>query len=241
MKILLFISLFFFEVCNAQLFIINDKDGYTNVREEANQNSKINGRIIENQVFAIDSYLQDEENKSNDWIAIKFPTNIDKKSNFLKFEGEEKTGYVHKSRLVELENLQKFEKIEVNSNKVIHQNNDTEVVIETQAFKRPDHKISQSDKGFYLIDGDKAFPYYGGETTEIKSIVFKSKDKTFIFPKKSFKNLLMVNAENTSIYRGNNDESYLVFDAGDGADSYNIIFCIKGHKLFSRTITSTIP
>lgn len=241
MKILLFISLFFFEVCKAQLFIINDKDGYTNVREEPNQNSKIIGKIIENQVFAIDSYVQDEENKSNDWIAIKFPIHIDKKSNFLKFEGEEKTGYVHKSRLVELENLPKFEKNEMHPNKVIHQYKDVEVIIETQAFKRSDHKISQSDEGFYLIDGEKAFPYYGGETTEIKSIVFKSKDKTFISPKNFFKNLLMVNAENTSVYRGNNDESYLLFDAGDGADSYNIILCIKDYKLFSRTITSTIP
>lgn len=241
MKLLLFISLFYLQVCQAQLCIINDKDGYTNVREKASQNSKIVGKIIENQVFAINSYIQDEEIKSKDWIAVNFPIHTDKKSTFLKFEGDEKTGYVHKSRLVELETLPKFEKNEMHPNKVIHQNKDVKVIIETQAFKKSDHKIIQSDKGIYLIDGEKAFPYYGGETTEIKSIVFKSKDKIFVFPKNSFKNLLMVNAQNTSVYRGNNDESFLVFDAGDGADSYNIIFCIKDYKLFSRTVTSTIP
>lgn len=55
MKLLLFISLFHLQVCQAQLCIINDKDGYTNVREKASQNSKIVGKVIENQVFAIDS------------------------------------------------------------------------------------------------------------------------------------------------------------------------------------------
>lgn len=228
-------------ICHAQLFIIHDRDGYSNVREKADQNSQIIGRIIDNQVFAIDSYIQDEENKSKDWIAIKFPISIDEKSKFLKFEGEEKTGYIHISRLVALENLPKFEKKELNSDKVIHRNKEVEVTIETQTFQKSEHKITQSDKGFYLIDGEKAIPYYAGETTEIKNISFKANNKTFVLPKNSFKNLLMVTAENTSIYQGNNGESYLVFYAGDGADSYNIIFCIKNDQLFSRTITSTIP
>lgn len=140
-----------------------------------------------------------------------------------------------------MKNLPKFEKNELNSDKIIHHSKEIDITIEIQAFKKSDHKIIQSDKSFYLIDGEKATPYYGGETTEVKSIAFKSKKMTFVFPKNSFKNLLMVNAENTSVYKGNKGESYLVFDAGDGADSYNIIFCIKDNKLFSRTITSTIP
>ena len=45
MKILLFISLLFAELYQAQICIINDNDGYTNVRDKANQNSKIIGKM----------------------------------------------------------------------------------------------------------------------------------------------------------------------------------------------------
>ncbi|WDF46520.1 hypothetical protein PQ459_16660 [Chryseobacterium sp. KACC 21268] len=241
MKILLFISLLFTEVYQAQLCIINDKDGFTNVREKPYQNSKIIGKIVENQAFAIDSYVQDEENRSKDWIALKFPVNINKKSDFLKFEGDEKTGYIHKSRLVELESLAKFETTEVNSNKTIHHQKEIEVVIETQAFKKSEHQITQSDKGFYIIDDEKVFNYYGGDTTEIKNITVKSKNKTYNFPESSFKNLMGIEVTNSVVYNGKKSELYIVFNAGDGGDSYNIIFCLKDNKLISRTITSTIP
>lgn len=241
MKILLLIFLFFFQVSKAQLCIITDKDGYTNVREKSNQYSKIISKVTDYQAFAIDSYVQDEENKSQDWIAVKFPINIDKKSSFLKFEGGEKTGYIHKSRLVELETLPKFEKTELNLNKVIHHHKDTEILIETKSFNKSHHKITQSDKGFYLIDGEKAVSYYGGDSTEIANIIIKTKNKSYKLPNDSFKNLMMTDAKNALVHIGNKGELYIVFYAGDGADSYNIIFCIKENRLFSRTITSTIP
>lgn len=241
MKILLLISIFLFDVCHAQLCIIDDKDGYTNVRQKADQNSKIIGKIIEVQAFAIDNFVEDEENRSKDWTAIKFPTNIDKNLTFIRFEGEEKTCYIHKSRLVELETLPKFEMTEANSSKVIHHYKDLKIEIETQVFKKSDHKITQSEKGHYIIDGKKAFPYYGGESSEIKSIKIKSKNQTFDFPKIAFKNLMMTIAKNTAVYKGNKDEFYIVFNAGDGADFYNIIYSIRNNQLISRTITSTIP
>lgn len=241
MKILLLISLLFAEVYQAQLCIINDKDGFTNVHEKPNQNSKIIGKIVEHQAFAIDSYVQDEENKSKDWIAVKSPINIDKKSEFLKFEGEDKTGYIHKSRLVELESLPKFENKELNPNKVSHQKKDFEIIVETRAFNKSKHKITQSDKGFYNIDGEKVFNNYGGDTTEIKNITVKSKNRTYNFPKSSFKNLMGIEVTNSFVYNGKKSELYIVFNAGDGGDSYNIIFCLKDNKLISRTITSTIP
>ncbi|MCD9854889.1 hypothetical protein LUD75_09245 [Epilithonimonas sp. JDS] len=241
MKILLFISLLFAEVYQAQLFIINDKDGFTNVRQKADQNSKIIGKIMEGQAFAIDSFVEDEENKSKNWTAVQLPTNVDKNLTFIRFEGEEKTGYIHKSRLVELETLPKFEINEVNPNQVTHYYKDFEIEIETQVFRKSDHQITRSEKGHYIIDGKRAYPYYGGESPEIKSIKIKSKNQIFEIPKIAFKNLMMTNARNTTVYKGNNEELYIVFNAGDGADFYQIIFCIKSNQLISRTITSTIP
>ncbi|MNT68531.1 hypothetical protein D3C72_2067720 [compost metagenome] len=92
-----------------------------------------------------------------------------------------------------------------------------------------------------MIDGEKAFTYYDGDTTEIKNITVKSKNITYNFPKITFKNLMRIDAKNSVVYSGNKGELYIVFNAGDGGDSYNIIFCVKDNRLISRSVTSTIP
>ncbi|ENA1795709.1 hypothetical protein ABF176_002556 [Flavobacterium psychrophilum] len=241
-KNIFFLLILLPKISIAQLSICYDNDGYTNIRKSASINSKVIGKIIEGQVFAISTYTQEEENKSTDWVAISFPlTNNLNEKDFLKFDGEENEGYIHKSRLVELEDLPKLKMIEIDSNKVFHSDQDIEILIETQKFKESNHKIIKTKEGVFLVDGIKAYPYYGGETTEIKNIILKANDNTFSFPIKYFKNLFMVNASNTKAYKGTKGEYYLVIDAGDGADYYNIIYCLKNNNIFSMTVTSTIP
>ena len=240
--VLFFVIAFQASISRAQLSICYDRDGYTNIRQLPGINSKIIGTIVEGEVFAIASYTQDEENKSADWIAINFPTGNSKSvENMIKFSGEEQLGYIHKSRLMKLEDLSVLKRKEINSSKLIHQDEVLEVTIETQTFLPKDHKIVQQKEGNYLIDGQNAFRYYGGETTEIKSITLKSIDKNQIFSPTTFKNLFGVSALNTKVYKGKKNEYYIEFDAGDGADSYNIIYCWKNDKIFSMTVTSTIP
>ncbi len=225
----------------AQLSVCYDDDGYTNIRKSPSKNSKIISKIIEGQVFAIAAFEQDE-NKSKDWVAIDFPkTNNTSEKDFLKFDGDENVGYIHKSRIVNLEDLPKLTKTEINSNKVVHSNKDLQITVETQIFTASNHKIIKTKEGSFLIDGKKSYPYYGGNTTEIKNITLKTKSNTYTFPKKSFKNLFMVNATNSIVYMGKIGEYYLEFDAGDGADGYNIIYCLKNNKVFSITITSMLP
>ena len=225
----------------AQLAICYDDDQFTNIRQSPSFNSKIIGKIIEGQVFAISAYKQ-EENPTSDWFAISFPkTSNSSEKEYLKFDGEENTGYVHKSRLVKLENLKKLKITEINKNKVLHKEKDFQVSIETQIFKKSEHKIIRKKDGNYLIDGEKSYPYYGGNTTEIKSITLKNKNSTYTFPKKSFKNYFMIDAAYSTVYKGTKEECYLAIDAGDGADGYSIVYCIKNNTIFSMTITSTLP
>lgn len=65
-----------------EIFTINDPDGYTNVREEKNSKSKILFKINEGEEFKVLS-------KKGDWWEIEF---------------NEKTGFVHKSRIIPVEN-----------------------------------------------------------------------------------------------------------------------------------------
>lgn len=241
-KTILFLLVFFPKVSIAQLSVCYDSDGYTNARKLPSIKSKVVGKIIEGQVFVLATYTQ-EENKSADWIAVNFPLiKNSSMKNFLKFDGKESVGYIHKSRLVNLEDLPKLKTTEISSNSVFHSNEYLKILIETQVFKKSSHKVIQTKTGFFLVDGKKAYPYYGEETiTEIKNITLKTKNKTYSFPKESFKNLFRVNVSDTNVYKGNKGEYYLVFDAGDGTDGYNIAYCLKNNTLFSMTITSTLP
>ncbi len=65
-----------------EVFTINDPDGYTNVREEKNNKSKILFKINEGDEFKVIS-------KKSDWWEIEF---------------NDKTGFVHKSRIISVEN-----------------------------------------------------------------------------------------------------------------------------------------
>ncbi|MFD2908077.1 hypothetical protein ACFSX9_04940 [Flavobacterium ardleyense] len=227
---------------NAQLCIIYDKDGATNVREEASIRSKVIGKLFEGQVFAISSYIEAEVNQSKEWIAVNFPLEKNaKEKKFLKFDGEEKVGFVHKSRLVELDELPVFERIKEQKNKAIHAFNEVQITIETQTFNDANHKIVRDKYGSYLIDGEVAYTYSEGTNIEIKSISMQSKNETFVIPNTAFKNLFMVDASRTEVYIGKKNEYYIVFSAADGSQSYNIIYCLKDNQLFSMTVTSVIP
>ena len=225
----------------AQLCVVYDADGFTNLREKPSIKATVLGTIIEGYAFAIASYYQDE-NRSKEWVAINYILKKNaKETSFLKFDGEEGLAYIHKSRLVLLESLPVFDKTIISDNKVVHAHDGVQITIETQIFKQSSHKGITKKEGLYFLDGQRLYPYYGGDGVEIKSIAVKFNDKTYHFPKTAIKNLLMVNASYTDVYIGKKGEYYLVFDAGDGADGYNIIYCLKNNKLFLMTITSTLP
>jgi hypothetical protein len=65
-----------------RLALINDSDGYVNIREKPDRSSAIVGKIIKNKIFL---YTPD---CFNDWWLI------------YTLDGSEKLGYVHNSRIL---------------------------------------------------------------------------------------------------------------------------------------------
>lgn len=87
------------QVVLAQVAIIQDPDGFTNVRSEANANSKVIYKINEDQVFWID-YV--EGNHEGDWIPVFVP-----KNKYSQYDSPNDVihGFVHKSRILTLDKL----------------------------------------------------------------------------------------------------------------------------------------
>lgn len=79
---------------NAQSYaIIQDSDGYTNVRKEGNAKSAIIGKIYSDDIFSLG--YEEASSKKTDWIKIY---KMQEDGSFLE-------GYVHTSRILPLSSL----------------------------------------------------------------------------------------------------------------------------------------
>src|SRR5947209_4526150 len=108
-------------VSSAQLAVIRDKDGYTNIREKPSLESKVLGRIYEGDIFY---YWEDKD--AADWVGVGHEIGLDKMSqkerehylNTIKANGNNIniSGFIHKSR------LRTFDKMtEIKSNREFQQ------------------------------------------------------------------------------------------------------------------------
>lgn len=238
----LILILFFLSfTANAQLSTAYDEDGYTNIRQTPSVKSKIIGKILEGQVFKI-NYFFEEENKNTEWVKIEFPINPDPKINdYIKCLGTNEEGFIHRSRIRNLEDLKQFKVNKINSYKVELKESGFTVVIETKPFNKSTHKIKHFNNRT-TIDNEIPWGYFEHfETTEIKSISVKKDSVTYIFPKNSFSNLYHISTEFAQVAIGNKNEIYITIIGGDGSDTYNAIWCIKNNKIFSMTVVNAVP
>lgn len=89
-------------IATAQVAIIQDKDGYTNVREKPNGQSPIIHKLYNNEAFWYD---YEEGHDTNEWIPIYIPKNaFSLNSTELSYI----EGFIHKSRLQPLDKLQAY-------------------------------------------------------------------------------------------------------------------------------------
>ena len=154
MKIsLIFLSLtFFIQNLNSQLAVIEDPDGFTNVRQEPNGNSKIIYKLLESEIF---SYF--EGNSKNGWIEVSISKN---KFDLYCYEsGNYLIGYIHESRFQPIENLPKYK------------GNNFTFQYDLQKFYAGDKIIEKEGNWVKKINGRSFYGTDGGlPTTEINGI-----------------------------------------------------------------------
>lgn len=237
---ILALNLFFVSaMSNAQLSIVYDKDGFVNLRQKPN----VKGKIIEGQVFSISPFY-DESTPKSDWVKVWLPINPDLKvKDFIKYKDINEDGYIHKSRILSLDELKDLKIINENSKKVSFKNNNLQVYIETKIFDKTQHKISKSKAAEIVIDNDLHVWGFQNQIPkiELKTIKFVKDGKTYIFPKEAIFGLYELDLELTKLYLGQKEEIYLVMSGADGSESYEAIWCLKDNKIFSLTLMQIIP
>lgn len=223
---------------NAQdLAIIYDKDGFTNVHQSASVNSPIIGKIKEGQVFCISPFNDDLKNK--EWFAVWFPIKPQSDiKDFIKSDDTNQDGFVHRSRITFLAELEKVLAKQLSDDKFIFKAQEFELSIET--------KVDQSKQETLGNSARETDPEQWGRCgvmpiNEIKSVSVKTKAGVYYFPKNAFSKLYEINLDQTEVYIGKQKEIYLAVSGADGSDSYDAIWCLKNGKLFSMTVMQTIP
>jgi hypothetical protein len=213
-KIFLLTAALSVQLSFAQFAKIVDKDGYVNVRENADANSKIVGKINSDEIV----YIFEADNKN--WANVS-------------------NGYVHNSRLKYIQTYQAVPPTVRDASKAIFKSGNIKVNIVSGKFN-----FKENEQDFTsTLSGDfyKEQQVWGLDGTIPKthylSITAQVGDKTIQIPAKEIENLFQVNNKSTKCYYDRiNDILYISMLNSEGAGTYVALFTIEKGEYKGRTL-----
>lgn len=218
-------------LCNTQsLFcqygIVDDKDGFVNVRRGPSINDKIidtfhNGKIL---------YFLDLEDQKSEWLDCAYSR-----------DKSESGGYIHKSKIKFINSFKKIKPI-LTKTEISFSNENTKILVRVEAFIAKNHKLKwykndpedkNSNSWLALINGleihgaDGTIPRekYGKSTIKYKGESAILPTETFYNPNKEYHELF---------WDDKIDTYYLTTSNGDGAGAYVAIWVISMGKVIKR-------
>lgn len=213
-KIFLLAATLIAQLSLAQFAKIVDKDGYVNIRENADANSKVIGKINSDEIV----YIFEPDNKN--WANVS-------------------NGYVHNSRLKYIESYPSVPPAVRDANKAVFKSGNIKVSIVSGKFN-----FKENEKDFTsTLHGDfyKGQQVWGIDGTIPKShylsITAQIGDRTVQIPSKEIENLFNIDNKSTTChYDRINDILYISILNSEGAGSYAGLFIIEKGEYKSRIL-----
>jgi len=235
------ILMLFAFTAKSQLAIINDPDGFVNVRKERSPGAGIVDRLYTGQVF-----LFYTENDKDEWIDVDFDNNSLKFYNqiYIKKYPKHISGFISRSRLMPLENLPhkkltKFNRT-LSASQAILKVDSTVLIIKTRQFNNKGHYIHHA-KGSTIVDKiDDKLPIGvdgGLPSVEISVFSLNINNKAITIPRTSFTDIYQPNIKNLNIYSDKKGNIYLYMPGNsDGAGAYDVVWIVNSSKLVCRYV-----
>ncbi|MCT2561685.1 SH3 domain-containing protein [Chryseobacterium herbae] len=228
-KIILLAAALGFQFSLAQFAKIVDKDGYVNLRKEADGKSDIVGKINSDEILYI---FSPEDNKN--WLNADY---TDK-------NGKNLSGYIHSSRVKFIESYESVPAVSINENKAVFNSKNITVTIESEPFNYKENKkyFSTTDyKDYKVEDKFKGQQIWGTDgtipQTHYQSISVKIGGKTLQIPPKEIENLFNINTESAACYFDSEHETlYINMVNSDGAGGYAVLFTIENGAYKGKTL-----
>jgi len=213
----------------AQFAKIVDKDGYVNIRKNADAKSDIAGKVNSGEII----YVYDHDESSKNWLMIDYPV---KNRDLI-------SGYVHHSRVKYIESYSRVPSVSVNENKAVlaSKNIKVEIIAEPFIYKENKKYFSSSRQEIQIGDLYKGKPVWGTDgtipQTHYKSVTVKIGNNTVEIPPAEIENLFNVNTEFTECYFDSENETlYISMVNSDGAGGYAVLFKIEKGKYKGKTV-----
>jgi len=202
--------------------VINDKDGYVNVRKEKSVHSKVLKKLDNNTLIFV---LEYDKAYYGNWIYA------------------DNEGYIYNDRVKWIEKLPKIAKGITKGNTIVFEGKEIQVTLSTEKFDKSKHSFKYHKEYRDIIEKIDGKPFWGTDGNmpkrEYKSIEVKIRGKQVSIPQSAYNDLYesyLYTEFNSVHYDKDNDILYIVALNGDGAGAYMVCWQIekgvyKGRKV----------
>jgi len=202
--------------------VINDKDGYVNVRKEKSVHSKVLKKLDNNTLIFV---LEYDKAYYGNWIYA------------------DNEGYIYNDRVKWIEKLPKIAKGITKGNTIVFEGKEIQVTLSTEKFDKNKHSFKYHKEYRDIIEKIDGEPFWGTDGNmpkrEYKSIEVKIRGKQVSIPQSAYNDLYesyLYTEFNSVHYDKDNDILYIVTLNGDGAGAYMVCWQIekgvyKGRKV----------
>ena len=202
--------------------VINDKDGYVNVRKEKSVHSKVLKKLDNNTLIFV---LEYDKAYYGNWIYA------------------DNEGYIYNDRVKWIEKLPKIAKGITKGNTIVFVGKEIQVTLSTEKFDKSKHSFKYHKEYRDVIEKIDGKLFWGTDGNmpkrEYKSIEVKIRGKQVSIPQSAYNDLYesyLYTEFNSVHYDKDNDILYIVANNGDGAGSYMVCWQIekgvyKGRKV----------
>ena len=202
--------------------VINDKDGYVNVRKEKSVHSKVLKKLDNNTLIFV--FVYDKADDGN-WIHPDYE------------------GYIYNDRVKWIHNFPQIAKGIAKGNTIVFEGKEIQVVLSTEKFDKSKHSFKYHKEYRDVIEKIDGKLFWGTDGNmpkrEYKSIEVKIRGKQVSIPQSAYNDLYesyLYTEFNSVHYDKDNDILYIVANNGDGAGSYMVCWQIekgvyKGRKV----------
>ena len=202
--------------------VINDKDGYVNVRKEKSVQSKVLKKLDNNTLIFV---LEYDKAYYGNWIYA------------------DNEGYIYNDRVKWIHKLPKIAKGVVKGNTIVFEGKDIQVALSTEKFDKSKHSFKYHKEYRDIIEKIDGKPFFGTDGNMLKeaykSIEIKIRGKQVSIPQSAYSDLYEPNLYtdlNFVYYDKDSNNLYIVANNGDGAGAYMVCWQIekgvyKGRKV----------
>ena len=202
--------------------VINDKDGYVNVRKEKSVQSKVLKKLDNNTLIFV---LEYDKAYYGNWIYA------------------DNEGYIYNDRVKWIHNFPQIDKGIAKGNTIVFEGKEIQVTLSTEKFDKSKHSFKYHKEYRDIIEKIDGNPFWGTDGNipkeAYKSIEVKIREKQVSIPQSAYSDLYEPNLYtdlNFVYYDKDSDSYYIVATNSDGAGAYMVCWQIekgiyKGRKI----------